>query len=249
MRCGVRWFGQGRRVAQPHPPPPPPPQRPVQPPPNLTPVERAPLATHPPPPPPPVSRYSPRRNLTNFQGDSSTVGATPKAPPTPPTPPQYLHQHSQPSSPKSPSSSNPMDLWSTKLHNIFQTIKGRMAWNQLQAAFQSMTGAARERAQQPKGNASHGAKMFWDAVPVVLLWGLCALWPGRSSGSSGVKPPTVSGRELPAGVSQECNQTSSRPVASGDIIVSDAWVLLGPVNTMCFHDPGDHDLPQGPVNS
>merc|ERR1740123_2483526 len=100
-----------------------------------------------------------------------------------------------------------MDFWTTHIQNVVQTIRGRMAWSQLQAASQHMRGAAQKRFQQPQGNERHAAQVLWDALPMVLLWGFCALWPRRASANSGIKTPGVSGGEALVGVTQECHQT------------------------------------------
>jgi hypothetical protein len=216
-------------------------------------VERATPAMHPPPPPPPPpGSRSPRKEFTSVGGNGSGVKATPQVPPIPPTPPQPPHHYTQPSSQQSPSSSNPshpMDSWRTEFQNMFQAIRGGMAWRQLQAASHRMRGAAQKRSQQPEGNESHAAQTLWDALPMVLLWGFCALWPRSVSANSGIKAPAVSDGEALACVTQDCHQTNVAPLTPGDIIVSDAWAFLGPVHSVCLQDPGDRDARQGPFGS
>jgi len=116
-----------------------------------------------------------------------------------------------------------------------------MAWSQLQATSQHVRGAAQKRFQQLEGNKRHAAKTLWDALPMVLLWGFCALWPRRPSADSGIEAPAVSEGEASSGMAQECHKTNAPSLAPGDIIVSDAWVHLGPVNSARLQEPGDRD--------
>lgn len=114
-----------------------------------------------------------------------------------------------------------------------------------------MRGAAQERFQQPKGEQPEGkeshvaVRALWDALPMVLLWGFCALWPRRPSANSGLKAPEVPGGEASAKITQEHDQMKAPAVAPGDVVVSDAWVLLGPVDSPCAQGRDDLNAQQG----